>query len=90
MLSKLDSASGDLERLRDEKDQEILILQEGMDSTLQQLSEVQQVICLVLIIYWHSLNWSFQDRGIADETTNAQIDTLILDNRKKLNQIIGD
>jgi hypothetical protein len=29
--------------LRDEKDQEIAILQEGMDTTLQQLSEVQQV-----------------------------------------------
>lgn len=26
---------------------------------------------------------------MVDETTNAQIDTLILDNRKKLNQIIG-
>ncbi|KAJ2914288.1 hypothetical protein MD484_g6133, partial [Candolleomyces efflorescens] len=70
LLVKLDGASGDLERLRDEKDQEILILQEGMDSTLQQLSDAQQ------------------DRGILDETTNAQIDTLILDNRKKLNQII--
>jgi hypothetical protein len=30
-----------------------------------------------------------QNQGIVDETTNAQIDTLILDNRKKLNQIIG-
>ncbi|KAL1732141.1 ANTH domain-containing protein [Schizophyllum commune] len=29
-----------------------------------------------------------QSQGIADETTNAQIDTLILDNRKKLNDII--
>ncbi|KAG6911617.1 hypothetical protein DXG01_011920 [Tephrocybe rancida] len=29
-----------------------------------------------------------QNQGIVDETTNAQIDTLILDNRKKLNQII--
>jgi hypothetical protein len=47
-----------------------LNLQEGMDSTIQQLSEAEQ------------------NRGIVDETTNAQIDTLILDNRKKLNQII--
>ena len=31
-----------------------------------------------------------QSQGIADETTNAQIDTLILDNRKKLNDIIGE
>ena len=30
-----------------------------------------------------------QNQGLADETANAQIDTLILDNRKKLNQIIG-
>ena len=31
-----------------------------------------------------------QNQGLADETANAQIDTLILDNRKKLNQIIGE
>jgi len=43
LLTKLDNASGDMERLRDEKDQEILILQEGMDSTIQRLSEAQQV-----------------------------------------------
>ncbi|KAI9444834.1 cytoskeleton assembly control protein [Lactarius indigo] len=29
-----------------------------------------------------------QNQGLTDEATNAQIDTLILDNRKKLNQII--
>ena len=43
LLAKLDGTAGELEHLRDEKDQEIAILQEGMDSTLQQLSEVQQV-----------------------------------------------
>jgi hypothetical protein len=43
LLVKLNNASGDMERLRDEKDQEILILQEGMDSTIQSLSEAQQV-----------------------------------------------
>lgn len=43
LLQKLDLASDDLEKLRDEKDQEIMILQEGMDSTIQRLSEVQQV-----------------------------------------------
>ena len=32
-----------MERLRDEKDQEIAILQEGMDATIQQLHESQQV-----------------------------------------------
>jgi hypothetical protein len=48
-LSKLDGTAGELEHLRDEKDQEIAILQEGMDSTLQQLSEVQQVCSEKLI-----------------------------------------
>jgi len=43
MFAKLDGSSGDLERLREEKDQEIAILQEGMDSTIQQLSDVHQV-----------------------------------------------
>jgi len=43
MFSKLDNSSADLERLRDQKDQEIAILQEGMDSTIQQLSDAQQV-----------------------------------------------
>ena len=43
LLDKLENAKGDLDRLRDEKDQEIAILQEGMDATIQQLSEAQQV-----------------------------------------------
>lgn len=43
LFGKLDSSSATLERLRDEKDQEIAILQEGMDSTIQQLSDAQQV-----------------------------------------------
>ncbi|TDL28274.1 ANTH-domain-containing protein [Rickenella mellea] len=70
LLRKLDGSGGDLERLREEKDQEIAILQEGMDTTIQQLHEAQQT------------------QGIVDQATNAQIDTLILDNRKKLNEII--
>ncbi|KIO08643.1 hypothetical protein M404DRAFT_133816 [Pisolithus tinctorius Marx 270] len=70
LLEKVNNAQLDMERLREEKDQEIMILQEGMDSTIQQLSEAQQ------------------NQGISEEATNAQIDTLILDNRKKLNQII--
>jgi hypothetical protein len=69
-LKRLDDADGDLDRLREEKDQEIMILQEGLDSTIQKLSESQM------------------NQGLIDETTNAQIDTLILDNRKKLNDII--
>ena len=43
LFSKLGDSSADLERLREEKDQEIAILQEGMDSTIRQLSDAQQV-----------------------------------------------
>ncbi|GJJ14645.1 hypothetical protein Clacol_008911 [Clathrus columnatus] len=70
LLQKLDGSGGDLDRLREEKDQEIQILQEAMDSTIQQLHELQQT------------------QGFTDQANTAQIDTLILDNRKKLNEII--
>lgn len=50
LLDKLNNASGDLERLRDEKDQEIMILQAGMDSTIEKLSEVQQVRYWCLLV----------------------------------------
>ena len=43
LFSKLDNSSGDLERLREEKDQEIEILQAGMDNTIEQLNEARQV-----------------------------------------------
>ncbi len=43
LLAKLDNSAGDLEKLREEKDQEIEILQAGMDSTIEQLNEVRQV-----------------------------------------------
>jgi huntingtin-interacting protein 1-related protein len=79
---------GELEHLRDEKDQEIAILQEGMDHTLQQLSDVQQV-CFWTAYQQILCSQIIQNQGLTDEATNAQIDTLILDNRKKLNQIIG-
>ena len=38
----------------------------------------------------HALTLALQNQGLNEEATNAQIDTLILDNRKKLNQIIGE
>lgn len=54
LLTKFDDATAEMERLKDEKDQEILILQEGMDATLQQLSEAQQVGILVrLFNFYH-------------------------------------
>lgn len=43
LLSKLDSMQSEVDRVREEKDNEIAILQEGMDTTLQQLSDAQQV-----------------------------------------------
>lgn len=70
MADKLDSASSDLERLREEKDEEIMILQESVDSTLQQMADIQAT------------------QGIVEQTTDAQLSTIILDNRKKLNAII--
>lgn len=39
----MDQAHDDLEHLRDEKDQEIEILNAGMDDTLKKLDEAQQV-----------------------------------------------
>ncbi|KAG8769263.1 sla2 Src-like adaptor 2 [Ceratobasidium sp. 428] len=74
LLRKLDGQDNEVERLREEKDQEIAILQEEMDSTIQKMAEMQIDLQA--------------SQGIVEETTNAQIDTLILDNRKKLNQII--
>lgn len=34
LLAKLDGHQDEIERLRDEKDQEIAIIQEGMDTTI--------------------------------------------------------
>lgn len=42
-MEKLDGAKAELDHLRDEKDAEIQILQEGMDTTIQQLSDAQAV-----------------------------------------------
>ncbi|KAL9932539.1 hypothetical protein V8E36_008656 [Tilletia maclaganii] len=53
-----------------EKDGELAIMQEGMDMTIKQMSDLQM------------------NQGSNDDAMNAQIDTLILDNSKKLNDII--
>ncbi|EJD51962.1 cytoskeleton assembly control protein [Auricularia subglabra TFB-10046 SS5] len=70
LLRRVDDARLEADRVREEKEQEIQILHEEVDSTLQQMAEMQQV------------------HGLTDQATTAQIDTLILDNRKKLNAII--
>ena len=82
----LNTAHADLEHIQEEKDREILILQEGMDMH-HQATYWQQV--LLRIWDWHKwINFS-QQQGIVDGTISAQMDTLILDNCKKLDQIIG-
>ena len=58
----MDGAAGELEHLRDEKDQEIAILQEGMDSTLQQLSEVQQVCFVTARRLVVNSQWNLESR----------------------------
>ncbi|GAA5858574.1 hypothetical protein JCM5353_007692 [Sporobolomyces roseus] len=41
LLSKMDEQRGEADRIREEKDQEIAIMQEGMDDTIRQLSDAQ-------------------------------------------------
>ncbi|KDE07961.1 hypothetical protein MVLG_01867 [Microbotryum lychnidis-dioicae p1A1 Lamole] len=41
LLGKLDEKEGEAQRIRDEKDEEIMIMQEGMDATIRQMSELQ-------------------------------------------------
>ena len=43
LLRKLDEHAQDVERIREEKDQEIAIAEEGMTSALTQLAEIHQV-----------------------------------------------
>lgn len=43
LLAKIDGKDNELARLLDEKEQELLIMQEGMDSTLKELSDLRVV-----------------------------------------------
>jgi hypothetical protein len=70
LLLKGETHKDELERVRQEKDQEIEIIQLGMDDTIRKLSEVQTL------------------QGESDDAVTAQIDTLILDQTKSLNNII--
>lgn len=40
-MTQLATKDGEADRIRDEKDEEILIMQEGMDTTIRQISELQ-------------------------------------------------
>lgn len=89
MLRQLDEKAGEIERVKEEKDQEIAIAEEGMETALGQLAEIQQVSGTLYRSHCQTLTAPNQTQGLTDQALNAQIDTLILDNRKKLNQIIG-
>ena len=43
LLSKLDAKDAEIARQVDEKEQELMIMQEGMDSTLRELGELRMV-----------------------------------------------
>ena len=43
LLSKLDAKDAEIARQVDEKEQELMIMQEGMDSTLRELGELRLV-----------------------------------------------
>jgi huntingtin-interacting protein 1-related protein len=43
LLHKIDAKDGEVRRMTEEKEQELLIMQEGMDSTLQELQNMRLV-----------------------------------------------
>lgn len=43
LLSKLDQSKGEVENIREEKDQEIMILNEELDNAMRQLADKQKV-----------------------------------------------
>ena len=57
LLSKLDNTQAEIDRVREEKEAEIAVLQEGMDQTLQQLADAQQV-CSPPVPYSVQLTYS--------------------------------
>ncbi|KAI0068161.1 cytoskeleton assembly control protein [Artomyces pyxidatus] len=71
----------DLLRKLDDAAGELERLREEKDQEIQILQEGMDSTI-------QQLSEAQQNQGIADEATNAQIDTLILDNRKHLNRII--
>jgi len=79
-----------LEKTAGDKDQEIMILQAAMITRLSNCQMHNRYSCH----FWKESKKNLiplsTESSLADDTANAQIDTLILDNRKKLNQIIGE
>jgi hypothetical protein len=43
LLSRIDEKDGEIARATEEKEQELLIMQEGMDTTLKELSDLRLV-----------------------------------------------
>jgi hypothetical protein len=49
LLAKIDAKDSEIARSVEEKEQELLIMQEGMDSTLKELSDLRMVSSAVLM-----------------------------------------
>lgn len=62
MARKLDDATAELERIREDKDEEIQILEESVNATLKQMQELHQV-CLPRRILQDDANHLADPRG---------------------------
>lgn len=85
LLRQLEQFNAERDRLLAEKDDELAILQSGMDQTLLQLAQHQQVgrfpnRCHIT---------DPQTKNDTESIYDSQIDTLLLDQVKKLNEILG-
>ncbi|KAF8973647.1 ANTH domain-containing protein [Flammula alnicola] len=95
VMSKYNRQLSELEdslRAKQMQIDELLVKLNNASGDLERLREEKDQEIMILQAGMDStieqLSEAQQNQGLVDETTNAQIDTLILDNRKKLNQII--
>ncbi|KAH7930397.1 ANTH-domain-containing protein [Leucogyrophana mollusca] len=95
VLSKYNRQLSELEdslRAKQLQIDDLLVKLDSSSGDLERLREEKDQEIMILQEGMDStiqqLSEAQQTQGISEEATNAQIDTLILDNRKKLNQII--
>ncbi|KIY69152.1 cytoskeleton assembly control protein [Cylindrobasidium torrendii FP15055 ss-10] len=95
VMSKYNRQISDLESTLRSKQDQIDSLLSKLDSFTSDLERLQMEKDEEIALMQEGMDKTLEElaeaqanQGISDETTNAQIDTLILDNRKKLNQII--
>ncbi|PPQ64485.1 hypothetical protein CVT26_002024, partial [Gymnopilus dilepis] len=95
VMSKYNRQLSELEdtlRAKQMQIEDLLAKLDNASNDLERLREEKDQEIMILQAGMDStieqLSEAKQNQGLLDETTNAQIDTLILDNRKKLNQII--